>query len=42
MTVLLADRVSDVILTLHQQDLQRQGTVGLVHAWAIRFDRVQA
>lgn len=37
MTVLLADRVADVILTL-----QKQGTVGLVHAWAVLFDRVQA
>ncbi len=37
MTVLLADRVADVIRTL-----QRQGTAGLVHAWAILFDRLQA
>lgn len=42
MTALFADRVADAILTLHQQDLQRQGTVGLIHTWAIRFDRVQA
>ncbi len=35
MTVLLADRVTDVILTL-----QQQGTIGRVHAWAILPDRV--
>jgi hypothetical protein len=31
MTVLLADRVADVILTLQEQDFQQQGTVGNVH-----------
>lgn len=37
MTVLLADRVTDVILTP-----QQQGTVGRVHAWAVSADHVQA
>jgi hypothetical protein len=40
MTVLLPDRFAKAILTLQQQNFQRQGTVGRVHAWAVLFDRV--